>query len=270
MKHAMTPRVPQLHNRTLSGNIFDQSLGILHDRGVTPDSEHAHLDIIGKEVSIWQEDSESNLQQFGRERQRHPSSDSGVASGEARTMEEATEVVTSPEKFADDPPGIGMEVVCEDGTDPSDEIESSSVLPIHNGVINGLKGTPANFTLINHHQRAGEGDKSTTEDSDGEVHKEIMKIFQNARYDLRFPVQRYSNQASSRCKTSKTPPVSSEEQLSTGELIKAWFHLISTQPSTVHNLQLFSWGERGINPPRILFPRAFRWAQVCFPNLFAC
>lgn len=216
MKHAMTPRVPQLHNRTLSGNIFDQSLGILHDSGVTPDSEHAHLEIIGKEVSIWQDDSENNDQQFGGERQQPMSGDGGVGGREAGTVEEAagelTVAVTSPEKFADDTPGIGMEVVCEEGVDTSDsmnEIESS-VLPLHNGVINGLKGTPTDFALVNLHQRAGaSGDKSAAEDSDGEVHLKIMRLFQDARYDLRFPVQRYSNQAS-RGMNSKTPPASSE------------------------------------------------------------
>lgn len=211
MKHAITPRVPQLHNRTLSGNIFDQSLGVLHASGVTPelfDTEHAHLEIIGKEVSIWQEDPESaDLQSSSVDKQRHLSggSDSGMGSGDVRTGEAA---VVSPEKFADDTPGIGMEVVCEEGVETGismNDIESS----LHNGVINGLKAPP---TLFNHlHQRstgAGLGDMSSTEDSDGEIHIKILRIFQDARYDLRFPVQRYSNQAS-RSQKSKTPPASS-------------------------------------------------------------
>lgn len=203
MKHVMTPRVPQLHNRTLSGNIFDQSLGVLHDSRTTPellDSEHAHLEIIGKEVSIWQEDS-SEVPNPLRSGGRHASedSDSGVGSGEARTYGEGgggVDAAVSPEKYIDDTPGIGMEVICEEGGDPNDVI-------CHNGIMNGLSmGVPMNSELADLHQRSVEGTEqaertsAVVEDSDGEMHFTILRHMQDARYDLRFPVRRYSNQVS--------------------------------------------------------------------------
>jgi hypothetical protein len=229
MKHVMTSRVPQLHNRTLSGNIFDQSLGVLHDRSTSEllDSEHAHLEIIGKEVSIWQEDSAENTdtrlpdsEGEGRGDEDHTSgdSDSGVGSGEAKTSSEGDKgAVASPEKFMDDAPGIGMEVVCEEGVDPfvsNDVIEGSSV-PLHNGVVNGLTmGSPADIALADLHQRSAvehrEKKSAVAEDTEGDMHHKILRLFQDARYDLRFPVRRYSNQAS-RAKANKTPPAQSSE-----------------------------------------------------------
>ena len=211
MKHTMTPRVPQLHNRTLSGNIFDQSLGVLHDSRTSPellDSEHAHLEIIGKEVSIWQEDSNETADTV-RNRGRHASedSDSGVGSGEARMSGEGggggggsgvLEILASPEKYMDDTPGIGMEVICEEGgVDPNDVI-------CHNGVMNGLSvGMPTDSELADLHQRsvverAGQAERTSAaaEDLEGDMQFRILKIFQDSRYDLRFPVRRYSNQAS--------------------------------------------------------------------------
>ena len=229
MKHTLTPRVPQLHNRTLSGNIFDQSLGILHDtvldgNGINSellDSEHAHLQIIGKEVSIWQEESDSA--ETAGDKQRYMlgegSSESlGGEGGGGGINPKPGEAASSPDKFpcSDDTPGIGMEVVCVGGAAPSvsmNELEPAVVSSHNGGFMNGVV-TSTEFDL---HHAPGEGlsGKGVEEKLDceveGEIQLKILRLFQDARYDLRFPVRRYSNQAS-RSRTPLSPSPSTEQQ----------------------------------------------------------
>ncbi len=229
MKHTMTPRVPQLHNRTLSGNILDQSLGILHEsmldnNGVTSellDSEHAHLQIIGKEVSISQEESEGIATEFAGD-DNHPRTSCEDDTGTNAVMQESRSTVahSSPEKLScsDDTPGIGMEVVCVGGsesdtsvvTQPVNEME---IVSSQNGIVNGFESfsessiaaTEQNVDIDDE-----EEEEEETVDSD-DIQKSILQLLQDAYYDLRFPVRRYSARESRgrHPPTSRTPVVSS-------------------------------------------------------------
>ncbi len=228
MKHAMTPRVPQLHNRTLSGNIFDQSLGILQDsildgNGITTellDSDHAHLPIIGKEVSISQEESEN----FLSDDHRYSQHEGGVEESDTRM----DAVNCSPEKFAcsDDTPGIGMEVVCTEVPDASATFamhqlheSENSIVSSHNGMVNGFGGIsppppppphephptfPSMMDVLQSPSKGTEGFmRGSDKIMDLEVYTKLLQDFQDSRYDLRFPVQRYQAKSSS---TSHTLP----------------------------------------------------------------
>lgn len=266
----MTPRLPQLQNRTLSGNILDQSIGILHDsmldgNGIASemlDSEHAHLQIIGKEVSISQEESETVGVEFPSavEQRYAPSEGSdderngSVIGGKRKAKEVA---VCSPEKFSssDETPGIGMEVVCVGGLDSSLSVLTlptssglDAAVASHNGLVNGLDpsptqlpppgkmagglgglgtggpgagglGTgglgagglgPAGGSDVGGPGSEGLGPAGGLEvrssETEGEIQLTILRLFQDARYDLRFPVRRYSNQAS-RDKKKLSPPL---------------------------------------------------------------
>ena len=66
MKHTMTPKVPKLHNRILSDNILDQSLGLLHNstleenilaKEVLDQSQYSHYNMIEEDVCITQDGS---------------------------------------------------------------------------------------------------------------------------------------------------------------------------------------------------------------------
>ena len=247
MKHTMTPRVPQLHNRTLSGNIFDQSLGVLHDsvldgNGIATellDSEHAHLQIIGKEVSISQEESENFLSEDQRyssqqQQQQQQQHDGSVEDSDSRL----DALNCSPEKFScsDDTPGIGMEVVCTEVPDSSvtfattshhlHEAEANNMVSSHNGMVNGFGGvspplppspSPPHGThplIDNIHLSPTKGAEATTKrgtESDlADVELKYSKLLQqcqDSRYDLRF-VQRYqanTKSSSSNSSTTHTP-----------------------------------------------------------------
>lgn len=320
MKHAPLTRVPPLHNRTLSGNILDQSLGILHGSvleggDIALDSEHAHLQIIGKEVSISQEESKTIFSGGGgaggsggvegevllaaggggggrgSEGGGAGGGESGVVGGPSRGMngleglgmlsrkvagvsggmevgegEMGTLEPVSPDKFPDDTPGIGMEVVCagemgssvacissqEDLGDPGSLMVSSHSSVGAGGaagdgpvLVNGLEDFPSSHymsqfatttttTATSSHsmaasaaaaspgkmagmvagvmfeERGGAADGVVVEQSTagprvvagaatgaggGDMQLKILQLFQDARYDLRFPVQRYSSQA---------------------------------------------------------------------------
>lgn len=116
MKHTMTPKVPQLQNRTLSGNILDQSLGLLHDStldGSTTaaelldQSDYPHFSMIGEEVSITQEESEGVVPEAADD-----------------NVEQTTEEVEGDGGAdSEDTPGIGMEVVCVGGLEQDSENE---------------------------------------------------------------------------------------------------------------------------------------------------
>ena len=177
MKHALTPRVPQLHNRTLTGNIFDQSLGILHDSGGSMldsngivaggdggpdllDADHAHF--IGKEVSVESELQLPHVSVDGGEGGGGRGGGGGEAGGGGDDVVqmvvrgvgssgcggggggggemEGAELLSSPEKFGDDT-DIGMEVVCaEEEGDATAAVASVSVTSVS---VNGSPSSAA-------------------------------------------------------------------------------------------------------------------------------
>lgn len=111
MKLTMTPKVPQLHNRTLSGNILDQSLGLLQNSvlegsDVGPDMLDP-LHMIGEEVSITQEESEGVVPESPNENVEQISSKTG-----ANEIVQQMSSRIGGDVESDDTPGIGMEVVC--------------------------------------------------------------------------------------------------------------------------------------------------------------
>ena len=111
MKHTMTPKTPALHNRLLSGNIYNQSLGLfnnslllLETSGDESQSEYSHLHLIGQEVSISQEESE------------------GIAPHVVPDMYDAVDQSSGGYHDLDsDTPGVGMEVICTGGLDKDTE-----------------------------------------------------------------------------------------------------------------------------------------------------
>ncbi len=231
MKLAMTPRVPQLHNRTLSGNIFDQSLGILQDsildgNGITTellDSEHAHLEIIGNQVSI-----SSEVHSAEEDNSSHVANRDDGEIGKDFLSLEGDAVNGIPE----DTPGVGMEVVCSEGCESSslsimqstviphsEEDPDCSVMVVQSIISPCTDGIPNGFEIsLPHTESSKPGfseeemdhgcdrlvnkaltlmeSKNQDSDSEGEMHYKIMQLLQEAPYELRYPVQRYSNQAS--------------------------------------------------------------------------
>ena len=223
MKHVLTPRVPQLHNRTLSGNIFDQSLGLLHDslldgNAITLDSEHANLQIIGKEVSISLEESE-NLPTDGQGEETKCAENGLPDNGPRNTTDT---LASSPEKLAcsEDTPGIGMEVVCIGGSDSDvlatvQPVNETEIISSQNGIHPSMSTATESVLTVLHHSPNKTGsrtqakdDDSLDSDNDGSMQRQILQLLQDACYDLRFPMQRCSNQAN-RDQTGKRNTLSS-------------------------------------------------------------
>ena len=113
-RHTTTPKPSQVHNRTLPGNLTDQSLGLLSDsvliENMTTDLVVQSEVCIADEVSITQEESESgSLQCAGDIEQASSRMGEGVGDPDL-----------------DDTPGIGMEVVevvCEAELEQDNENE---------------------------------------------------------------------------------------------------------------------------------------------------
>lgn len=266
MRHTPLTRAPQLHNRTLSGNIFDQSLGLLQGMGGVSvgeeeeDSEHAHLQIIGEEVSISEGggaaellDSEhAHLQIIGKEVSisqeeskvvsvESVSDDEGTLGMGAGQREAGGRVVAEEEEeeeddggcgileklpCSDDTPGIGMEVCVGGGAD----LDMSDTPPISDHELDAITTTTATTTVAAtppppatattsllipaHHNgfvKNGPTDKLTARGASPSLEKtledgilqtaaassdlqlRILQLLEESRYDLRYPVQRYSS-----------------------------------------------------------------------------
>lgn len=111
----MTPKTPALHNRMLSGNIYNQSLGLFHNSlllessGDESQSEYSHLHLIGEEISITQEESEGVV----------PDMYDTVEQSSAASFVSCNDVGCN--DVDSDTPGIGMEVICAGGLDKDTE-----------------------------------------------------------------------------------------------------------------------------------------------------
>ena len=226
MKHTMTPRVPQLHNRTLSGNILDQSLGILHDtvlleNGFTMelmDSEQAQLQIIGKEVSISQEDSENIAALDHMSNEKKTGDHEETWSDDRRVEIEPVDSNLEKLSCSDDTPGIGREVVCigdSESVFSSHPITEMEIVSSHNGIVNGgMRSIPTHEEpKILHSTTVVQDDNITEKTVDKPMfenletetddwHRQILQFIQDAHYDLRFPISRYNNQSNKRIKST--------------------------------------------------------------------
>ena len=234
MKTTPLSRVPQLHNRTLSGNILEQSLNVLPAGSILEESDNSDLQIIGEEVSISNQEH-PDLQIIGEEvsvPQEEETKAAGAGGGKGEggggggERGEAKEgCCESPEKLpcSDDTPGIGMEVVCVGGMDGMDssaqhlselDTAATTIISSQNGYVNGLEDlSNMSVALLAVQQQQQQqqlspggakvrpGPSEALEDgmmepSDTSLHRKILQLVAGARYDLRFPVQRYSSHAS--------------------------------------------------------------------------
>lgn len=238
MKHDMTPRLPPIQDRTLSGNILDASLGVFHlrEQPVVVDKEQEVVEVngvsngdeevvteyldaqltIGKVVSVGQDscyksDIEDDL-----------SIDRSMCTESDDKNE--TAVLRVDNESSDDTPGVGMEIICGATSDleTSPFVVSQSHGSNNNSRVGGCEEIDSDLILHELDTTYSKESKlpkkrktrnkgidiienSTDTDSDSQFGK-ILQIIERAPYELRIPPKNKNYSTGIRRRRRRTTP----------------------------------------------------------------